>query len=92
MSNCLVNLVFLLSAANSGQVVIEDHNALRDFVDERVRQRFEAIPGVSQVIVAGGAPRELTVAIDEGRCAALGVRWRLRRRWRPRRARPTRSR
>ena len=52
----------------------EDRDALRDLVDARIQPRLAAVPGVSQVIASGGAPREVTISIDPERCAALGVR------------------
>ena len=52
----------------------EDRNALRDLVDARIQPRVSSVPGVSQVIATGGAPREATIWIDPERCAALGVR------------------
>jgi multidrug efflux pump subunit AcrB/ABC-type multidrug transport system ATPase subunit len=52
----------------------DDQNALRDFVEERVEPRVAAIPGVSQVLPTGGAPREVTIWIDPDRCAAFGIR------------------
>ena len=33
----------------------DDRNALRDLVDERIQQRIAALPGISQVLVNGGA-------------------------------------
>src|SRR5690606_10963950 len=51
-----------------------DQNALRDLVDARIRPRVAALPGVSQVLATGGAPREVTVWIDPERCAALRIR------------------
>jgi len=50
-----------------------DRHALRDVVDERIRPRLAAVPGVGQVMLTGGAGRELGVRIDPDRCAALGV-------------------
>jgi multidrug efflux pump subunit AcrB/ABC-type multidrug transport system ATPase subunit len=50
-----------------------DVNVLRTIADEEVEPRLAAVPGVSQVFVAGGAPREITVHIDPDRCALLGV-------------------
>ena len=52
----------------------DDRNALRDLVDQRIQPRIASLPGISQVWVNGGAPREVTVWIDPDRCAALGVR------------------
>ncbi|HEX6994909.1 MAG TPA: efflux RND transporter permease subunit [Gammaproteobacteria bacterium] len=51
-----------------------DPNALRDLVEQRIEPRVAAVPGVSQVLATGGAPREVTVWIDPERCAALGIR------------------
>jgi len=51
-----------------------DENTLRDLVDEQLQQRLATLPGISQVWVNGGAPREVTIWIDPERCAALGVR------------------
>ncbi|TAJ94005.1 MAG: ATP-binding cassette domain-containing protein [Gammaproteobacteria bacterium] len=51
-----------------------DENVLRDLVDEQIQPRVAALPGISQVWVNGGAPREVTIWIDPDRCAALGVR------------------
>lgn len=51
-----------------------DPNALRDLVDQRIAPRVASVPGVSQVLATGGAPREVTVWIDPERCAALGIR------------------
>src|SRR5690606_40226749 len=48
--------------------------ALRDLVDQRIAPRVASVPGVSQVLATGGAPREVTVWIDPERCAALGIR------------------
>ncbi len=52
---------------------MEDRNALLDFVKERIEPRLLAVPDVSQVLTAGGQPREVTVRIDPDRCAAAGV-------------------
>ena len=50
-----------------------DRNALRDLVDELIVPRLSAVPGVSRVMVSGGAAREITVRLDPDRCAAAGV-------------------
>ena len=56
------------------QVVgLDDPDALYDLVDERVRPRLAAVPGVAQVLPTGGAGRELTVTLDPDRAAALGI-------------------
>jgi multidrug efflux pump subunit AcrB/ABC-type multidrug transport system ATPase subunit len=50
-----------------------DRNALRDLVEERIVPRLGAVPGVSQALVTGGAPREVTVRLDPDRCSAEGI-------------------
>ncbi|NIM02360.1 MAG: ATP-binding cassette domain-containing protein [Acidobacteria bacterium] len=52
---------------------MDDRNALLDFVEERIEPRLLAVPDVSQVLTAGGQPREVTVEIDPDRCASAGV-------------------
>ena len=51
----------------------EDRNALHDLVEERVAPRFASVSGVSQAMTSGGAGRQVTVAVDPDRIAALGV-------------------
>ena len=51
----------------------EDRDALHDLVAERVAPRFAAVSGVSQATTGGGAGRQVTVAVDPDRIAALGV-------------------
>ena len=51
----------------------DDEDALRDLVEEQITPRLAAVPGVSQAMVLGGSPRQLTVWVDPNRCAALGV-------------------
>ena len=50
-----------------------DTNALRSLIDDRIQPRLSAVTGVGTVLVAGGAPEEVTVSIDPNRCAALGI-------------------
>ena len=50
-----------------------DRFALHDLLEERVVPRLEAVPGVGQVLVGGGAGRQVTVEIDADRAAAVGV-------------------
>jgi len=50
-----------------------DLNTLHDLAQERIAPRFAAVAGISQVLVNGGAPRQVTVTIDPDRAAALGV-------------------
>lgn len=49
---------------------VADH---RRFVDDVVRPRLEAVPGVASVELNIGAEAELEIALDPARAAALGV-------------------
>ncbi|MCZ6617115.1 MAG: efflux RND transporter permease subunit, partial [Gammaproteobacteria bacterium] len=51
----------------------DDLNTLHDLVVERIAPRFAAVTGISQALVNGGAPRQVTVTIDPDRAAALGM-------------------
>ncbi len=51
-----------------------DSASLRNVIEESVVPRLASVPGVSRVMVSGGATRELSVRLDPGRCAELGVR------------------
>jgi multidrug efflux pump subunit AcrB/ABC-type multidrug transport system ATPase subunit len=56
------------------QVIGEaDNNVLRTLAEEQVQPRLAAVTGVSDVVVWGGAPEEVTVRIDPNRCAAMGI-------------------
>ncbi|RMG46489.1 MAG: efflux RND transporter permease subunit, partial [Acidobacteria bacterium] len=50
-----------------------DRFALRDLAEEEIRPRLASVPGVSAAMLFGGAPRELRIAIDPQRIAALGI-------------------
>ncbi|MDX1385459.1 MAG: efflux RND transporter permease subunit, partial [Thermoanaerobaculia bacterium] len=50
-----------------------DPDALHDLVEELVAPRFASVAGVSQAITSGGGGRQVTVAVDPGRTAALGL-------------------
>ena len=47
-----------------------DMNMMLDFVDDNVRTRLERVPGVSDVGIFGGAPRQVQIFVDPGRLAA----------------------
>ena len=51
----------------------EDKNALFDLAEQVVSPRLAALSGVSQVIVNGGAGRQVTVKVDADRATALGI-------------------
>ncbi len=50
-----------------------DLPALQDFAEDRLKPRFERVPGVSEVNVLGGREREVQVRFDEVRLAGRGV-------------------
>ncbi|MEX2963286.1 efflux RND transporter permease subunit [Microbulbifer sp. TYP-18] len=61
---------FVMSVQVLGQ---GDVDTLRDFVDEQIRPQLESVPGVSQILVLGGAGREVAIRVDANRCAQLGI-------------------
>ncbi|MBA3598531.1 MAG: efflux RND transporter permease subunit [Methylibium sp.] len=46
---------------------------MRDFLEDNVRPRMEAISGVSEVTVSGGAERQIQIWLDPERLSALGL-------------------
>ena len=52
---------------------MEDLASLRQFVDDRIKNRLERIEGVAQVNVMGGMEREIRVEIDQSRLDAWGL-------------------
>jgi multidrug efflux pump subunit AcrB/ABC-type multidrug transport system ATPase subunit len=61
---------FVMAVELSG---VADRNALRTVAEEQIVPHLSAVPGVAQVLIGGGAPREVTVRLDPDRAAALGV-------------------
>jgi multidrug efflux pump subunit AcrB/ABC-type multidrug transport system ATPase subunit len=51
----------------------EDRDVVHDLAEELVSPRFAAVSGVSQVLTTGGAPRQVQIAVDPDRTAALGL-------------------
>ncbi|MFE8071882.1 efflux RND transporter permease subunit [Marinobacteraceae bacterium S3BR75-40.1] len=49
-----------------------DMTLMRDFVDDRVRNAMETVPGVSQVELRGGAERQIRVMLDAAKLAEYG--------------------
>jgi len=47
--------------------------AQRRFIEDTVRPRLEAIPGVAHVDVNGGPPDDVRITVDLARAAALGI-------------------
>lgn len=46
---------------------------MQDYIDDNVRPRMEAVPGVSQVSVYGGAERQIQILLDPMRLAERGI-------------------
>ena len=65
--------MFFRLTARPGDPVGLDLNLMRDFAEDYVRPRLERVPGVSQVYVGGGAPRQLQVHVDPARLAERGI-------------------
>ena len=45
----------------------------RHFIENTIKPRIEAVPGVSQVIVNAGPPDEVRITVDIAKAAAIGV-------------------
>ncbi|WP_461210646.1 efflux RND transporter permease subunit [Desulfocurvus sp. DL9XJH121] len=45
----------------------------RTFLEERVRQHIERVPGVADLFIGGGTENEMHVVVDPGRMAAHGL-------------------
>lgn len=58
----------------SGSFSEQEVLALRDWVDEYVKQAMERVPGVSGVRLVGGAERQIRVHVDPNRLAERRIR------------------
>jgi len=65
----LAALPILRLAVSSGMT----ESDLFTFVDEHVRPRLEQVDGVGQVVITGGAVREIQITVDPERLAAHGL-------------------
>lgn len=50
-----------------------DMDMVRDYAEDFVRPRMERVPGVSEIGVSGGAPRQVQILIDPARLAQRGI-------------------
>ena len=62
-----------LTQIEDGPDPAEDLRLLRQFADDFVKRRLDAVPGVAAVIVAGGFEEEVHVQIDQERLAQLDL-------------------
>jgi len=46
---------------------------LTELIEEQIRYRFARVPGVAQVDLWGGYPREIKIALDPDRVKAMGI-------------------
>jgi len=67
------SFMFFRLTARDGDPLGLDLNLMRDFAEDYVRPRLERVPGVSQVDVGGGAPRQLRIEIDPARLAERSI-------------------
>lgn len=61
--------VFVVTFASNSY----DLKAIRSIVDQKIKLRYERIPGVSEVFVSGGYEREIHVTVAPDRLAALQI-------------------
>lgn len=57
----------------SGNPLKLDMDMLRDYAEDYVRPQMERVPGVSEVVVSGGAERQVQVLVDPARLAQRGI-------------------
>ncbi len=57
----------------SGNPLQLDVDLLRDFAEDFVRPRMESVPGVSEIGVSGGAPRQIQIKVDVAKLAQRGI-------------------
>jgi multidrug efflux pump subunit AcrB len=61
---------FFVQLLPSGSGSIEDH---RRFIEDTVKARIEAVPGVARVEINGGAPDQLAIDLDVRKAADYGI-------------------
>ena len=52
---------------------MEDLSALRQFVEDQIKNRLERVEGVARVNIVGGLEREIRVEVDQSRLEAYGL-------------------
>ena len=67
------SFMYLRVTAEPGNPLGLDMDLMQDFVEDNVRPRMERVPGVSQVNVGGGAPRQIQIKVDAGALAERGL-------------------
>ena len=60
----------VLGIALSGPAPIRD---VTEFADKKLRRRLESLPGVGQVLIVGGRPRQINVVVDTAKLTAVGL-------------------
>ena len=70
MGRFAMNLHLVGAGGAAGAI---DVNALFEIADQLLVPRFAAVPGVSEAFATGGSRRQITVAVDPVRLAAVGV-------------------
>lgn len=60
----------VLGIALSGPAPIRD---ITEFADKKLRRRLESLPGVGQVLIVGGRPRQINVVVDTAKLTSLGL-------------------
>jgi multidrug efflux pump subunit AcrB len=69
-TSVLSRFVMIVHATHRGG---EPLTTLHDIVEERVSPRLASVPGVSQVLLGGGASLQVNVDVDPDRAAARGL-------------------
>lgn len=69
----LMGQIQLLGVVGPSDSSEHERLAMRNWVDRVLRLRLLSLPGVSQVLVQGGAPQELLVEVKQSHLLAFGV-------------------
>ncbi len=61
---------FFILTLTSNKLSLTDQ---RDIADREIKKLIEGVPGITEVIVAGGSPREILIACDKGILDSLNL-------------------
>lgn len=67
------SFMFFMLKPQTGNPLDLDVDLLNDFAEDYIRPRMESIPGVSEVSVNGGAPRQIQIKVDAARLAQRNI-------------------
>jgi HAE1 family hydrophobic/amphiphilic exporter-1 len=60
----------VLGIALSGNAPVRE---VTEFADKKLRRRLESLPGVGQVVIVGGRPRQINIVVDTAKLTSVGL-------------------